>query len=82
MSTRSCCKNAAGWIVPGVGLALIPKCPICVAGYVAALTGLGISIPMAGRLRWGLIVLCVVALVVVAARPAIRCVKLFASIRS
>ena len=75
MSTRSCCRNAAEWIVPGVGLALIPKCPACVAAYVAALTGIGISMPIAARIRWGLLVLCIAALALVAARQGMRWIQ-------
>jgi hypothetical protein len=75
MSPRSCCREATRWIAPSVGLALIPKCPVCVAAYVAALTGAGISIPMAARLRMGLIVLCVGALAYVAVRLGARLLK-------
>ena len=72
MSPRSCCREATGWIAPGLGLALIPKCPMCVAGYVAAVTGVGISMPMAAGLRWGLLILCVSVLVFAAARAGHR----------
>ena len=58
----------AGWIVPSVTLALIPKCPICVAAYVALATGIGISLPTAKYLRAGLIVVCVAALIFIATR--------------
>src|SRR5256885_7443102 len=58
MRARSCCREATGWIAPSLGLALIPKCPACVAAYVAAIPGAGISLPMAARLRLGLLILC------------------------
>jgi hypothetical protein len=75
MNTRSCCREATRWIAPGLGLVLIPKCPACVAAYVAAITGAGISMPMAARLRLGLLVACVSALAFVMARAGARLLK-------
>jgi len=75
MSARSCCREATQWIAPGLGLALIPKCPMCVAAYVATITGVGVSMPVAAGLRMGSLILCVGALAFVAARSVIRLVK-------
>jgi hypothetical protein len=60
------CRAAVGWAVPSVTLALIPKCPMCVAGYVALWTGVGLSVPAAARLRTVLIVLCITSIAALA----------------
>jgi hypothetical protein len=68
-------REAAGWLIPGITLALIPKCPLCVVGYVALATGLGISISTATYLRTGVIISCAVTLAGVAARQLCRLVS-------
>lgn len=56
------------WALPLAVLALVPKCPACIAAYVLVLTGLGISLPVAGILRLTLITLSILAIVWLLAR--------------
>jgi hypothetical protein len=74
MNTQACCgreatvarrglwKHASGGVLPGALLVLMPKCPMCVAAYIALATGVGVSVSTAAYLREGMLVLCVAAL--------------------
>ncbi len=53
----------------------MPKCPVCVAAYVALATGIGISLQTATYLRAMLVGLCVVSSVLIGVR---RLLSLFA----
>jgi hypothetical protein len=60
MNTRiNHARGAASWIVPGATVVLMPKCPACVAAYVALGTGIGLSMTAASYLRLGVLTICV-----------------------
>lgn len=54
--------RAIEWIAPVATLALIPKCPGCIAGYVLLISGIGLSLSAATAIRFGLIGFCIAAL--------------------
>ncbi|HMD21301.1 MAG TPA: hypothetical protein VKH40_13325 [Alloacidobacterium sp.] len=74
MSAHECCgrkaaapprgfwKRASGGALSGALLVLMPKCPMCVAAYIALVTGVGVSVSTAAYLREAMLLLCVAAL--------------------
>ena len=62
----------AAWLIPCTLLAFFPKCPLCVAGYVALATGLGMSLTAATYLRWALLAACLASLSFMAFRLMAR----------
>jgi TRAP-type mannitol/chloroaromatic compound transport system permease small subunit len=50
------------WCLPVVTLALVPKCPVCMAAYVLLFTGVGLSLAVASTIRWMMIALSIIAL--------------------
>ena len=82
--TRPCCTGeakarrcarpragAAASILPGAVLLLLPKCPLCLAAWLTAVTGIGFPAAAAAGIR-GLIVAFWVAAVALAAAQIIR----------
>lgn len=70
-----------GWIVPGAVLALVPKCPMCFAAYIALWTGIGLSVSVAIYLRASLLIVCAGFILFLAARQTLRLIaRLHASL--
>jgi hypothetical protein len=65
-------RGAAAWALPSVALALVPKCPMCVAAYLAIGSGLGVSLTTAAHLRTALVWLCWSGLALLVARLVAR----------
>ncbi len=68
-------SSAASWALPSLGLALVPKCPMCIAAYLALGGGLGVSLSTASHLRIALLWLCWGALALLTVRVAVRFAK-------
>jgi hypothetical protein len=66
--------RVAEWLIPGIILAILPKCPLCIVAYVAIGTGIGLSVSTAANARILIITLCVGFLAFFAAKHLYRLV--------
>jgi uncharacterized membrane protein YoaT (DUF817 family) len=73
------CPDIASAVVPTVILVLLPKCPVCIAVYIALFTGIGFSLPVTAHLRTLLIILCATSLIYFSSRQIRRRMDLRAS---
>jgi hypothetical protein len=64
-------STLSSWIGPSALLVLLPKCPMCLAAYLA-LAGIGVSTAAAAGVRVGVIVLCLSILAYRLARAGVR----------
>ena len=65
-------RDVSAWVLPSVGLVLLPKCPACLAAYVALWTGIGLPLSTATWLRWVLLFLCVASLLFLIVRRLVH----------
>jgi hypothetical protein len=65
-------REFLAWILPSAVLAFVPKCPACLAAYVALWTGLGMSISTAATVRWAMILLCAASLLLLTVKRLSR----------
>lgn len=60
------------WILPGVILLVMPKCPVCIAGYIAFATGIGVSLTLVEGIRAVAMTLCATVLAFTAIKTICR----------
>jgi len=85
--TRTCCagegrrrrlarrlSTAVASLLPGTAFALLPKCPLCLAAWLTAITGIGFPAVIAGWMRGLIVTVWLVLLLAIAAarRRALR----------
>lgn len=65
-------RSFVEWALPAAALALVPKCPACLAGYILLFTGIGLSVSAAAAVRWTIIGVCAAALALLLLRLLAR----------
>src|SRR5215472_19324115 len=65
------------WILPSAILALIPKCPMCLAAYIALWTGIGLSFSAAIYLRASLLAVSIGLILFLGVKTARRLIHKF-----
>jgi hypothetical protein len=75
-------RAIAGWILPAGGLMLLPKCPACLAAYIAIVSGVGISVSAASYLRTFFLTVCIASITCFATRRGWRLFALVSAHRS
>jgi hypothetical protein len=73
------CPEVVSSVLPAVILVLLPKCPVCIAAYIAVVAGIGLSLPVTAHLRTLLVILCATSLIYFVARQIHRRLALRAS---
>jgi len=58
----------AQWLFPATLLVLMPKCPLCVAAYIALFTGVGVSVSTARWIQILMLAICLTSLAYFAVR--------------
>ena len=67
-ATRSGVKDGMlgsflSWFVPSTLLVMLPKCPLCIVVYFAAITGISISVSTAAGARLVVMASCIVLVI-------------------
>jgi hypothetical protein len=73
-SCRLTRRGAASWALPGIGLVLVPKCPMCIVAWLAIGSGFSIPLTTATHLRTAFVWLCWGALLMLVLRLFARLV--------
>ena len=55
-------------VIPAAALALLPKCPACIAAYAALWSGIGLSLTAAAQVRTGLLLITLALVAIPLAR--------------